>query len=237
MKAIHLILVQMILIGAQAGVYVLAKNETTDLKMATLDKQYSDVIWEVDPTTVQKSEEVAENYVNTAKQDSYTFWHKEDRDLRVTIESEAMRLLLKEEYLVVKEGKDGEHLVLSVYFNPLKTSDPQPKDLVKTYEVIKYKKPAIMIEIEEEAELLANEEADTTCINADKQLFEAKYPFEESEIIKEEEEYIVYAKNLLSDEVLNVNFYQTYLDDSSVYGDYGWESFGNEDNEEVAVEE
>lgn len=224
MKVVPFLLIQVVLIGTQFGIYGLTTSKLTEMKIATLEKRYSDVVWEVDQAAIQKTEENNENYLSTKKNDIYTFWHSEDRDLRFTIESPAMKLLLREKYLIVKEGMDGEHLALTIYFNPLKTTDAEPKDLLPIYQMIKYKKPSIMLEIEKEKEMLEDDNADVSCIDKDKQLFEPNYPFEESDVLKELDEFIVYAKNLMTPNMLNGDFLRLYVKEDSIKGYYGWEA-------------
>lgn len=223
MKVIYFLLIQTVLIGAQLGVFIVAKNEVKEMKIASLEKQYSDVDWEVDQAAVQKNEMISETYYNNAKRDVYTFQHSGDSSLRVTLSSPAMKLLLKEEYIVVKEGSDDEHLTMTVYFNPLKIKSPEPKDLIMTYQVVKYKKPEIVLEIEKDAELLADKEADVSGIDKDKQLLQMKYPFEEADVVDEVDDYIIYAKDYTSEDMINIDFYRTYLGEGSIYGDYGVE--------------
>ena len=237
MKVIYFLLAQTLLIGMQFGVFILAKNEVKELKIASLEKEYSYVEWDVNQSAIQKTETINENYYNNAKKDIYTFQHTGDDSLRITLHSAAMRLLLKEEYILVKEGNDGEHLALTVYFNPLKVKNPEQKDLIMTYQIVKYKKPNIILEIEKEAELLADKEADTSGIDKDKQLFEPKYPFDESQILEETEEHIIFVKDYVADEMLNVDFYRTYLEDGSVVGEYGVEIRAfSENSDESEVE-
>lgn len=223
MKVIYFLLAQTVLIGVQLGVFVVTKNEVQELKIASLEKEYSYVEWDVDQTAVQDNETIAENYYSNAKQDIYTFQHAEDNSLRITLNSPALRLLLKEEYIQVKEGSDDEHLTLTVYFNPLKVKNPGQKDLLMTYQIVKYKKPNVILEIEKEAELLADKEADKTGIDKDKQLFKPKYPFDESQIIEQTDEYIIFAQDYTSEDMMNIDFYQTYLEEGSVFGEYGAE--------------
>lgn len=197
-------------------------------------------------------EELAENeqiilrqYILNPEQTLRSYWHSEDQAFRLTVKSPALKELMRQRILMVKEGKVGNHLVLTVYYNPLRKTKPEAGDLIPIYQVIRYEKPELaklytqqqsqggskksLIETVKE-KLTGKQESEESASNTASQVVvkeeDLYYPFEADQIIKDDENYVIYASVVYgeNEDLINKDFLSPYLDESSFQGDYGWEN-------------
>lgn len=207
----------------------------------------------------EKEKSTLKQFILNAEQTTRSYWHSEDQQFRFTIQSEGLKELMYNRVLVVKEAKLGNHLVLTVYYNPLLQKKPETEDLVPIYQLVRYEKPELAKLYEEQERQKGKksskeEKEDSKTSNEEKKATsdvlkikkeDILYPFEEERILKNEEDYIIYEQIRWSDltNLLNQELLMKYVDESSFKGDYGWTDgifyweVENETGEETKAEE
>ena len=207
----------------------------------------------------EKEKSTLKQFILNAEQTTRSYWHSEDQQFRFTIQSEGLKELMYNRVLVVKEANLGNHLVLTVYYNPLLQKKPEAEDLVPIYQLVRYEKPELAKLYEEqerqkEKKSSKEEKEDSKTSNEEKKATsdvlkikkeDILYPFEEERILKNEEDYIIYEQIRWSDltNLLNQELLMKYVDESSFKGDYGWTDgifyweVENETEEETKAEE
>lgn len=241
------LIIQIILFFIQIGILIVGIIQAEDLKTYIREKAYVDIEWTLEQEEIEKDQTIVENFITTSDKLLHSYWHSEDKDLRLTVGSPAINQLKKENYLYIKESKVNEHLILTLYFSPLHPDEPGNEDLIPTYRVVKYKKPDVIQEIEERAKNKDTSTKELSDVDVSESFtldiskygeLTPKYPFEESQIVFEDSEFIVYTESLIKDSMMNFDFYRLYIGDDAVEGDYGWEKglfyeqFSGEDVEE-----
>lgn len=207
-----------------------------------------DVEWEIDQVAFRKNEkEIPKQFLANANRSIYGFYHSDDQDLILTVESPVLKRLFNERYLIVTESQVGDHLFLTIYYNPLHDKKAELKDMTPVYQVVRYQKPELvkLYEKEEKKDETGSTNSDHSsletatleafktstlteaerlqyCLNVPS--FEPLYPFESDQIIKETEDFIVYqvTPESFNEDVTNINFYQLYLEENSIQGTYGF---------------
>ena len=257
-----------ILATAMSFVERVEEAELTYLKQQARNTPGSE--WVIDQEELKKNEKIInKQFISNSGRTHYGFYHSEDFNLILSVESPALKRLLNEKYLVVTESKAGDHYVLTLYYNPLKQPLSDLDEMIKVHEVIRFEKPetyqayelekqlreeaALMEEMEDDQTLDDSTESETpdetesseqaksktnkkdnTSFNQAEQLqaclnvkdFEPPYPIQDdSGILYETEQFLVYENRKvdLSHETTNINFYDSYLTDTSVFGQYIWD--------------
>ena len=114
------------------------------------------VEWAIDEEMFREHEKVVKKqFLTNADRSIYSFYHSQDDDLRLTIESQALKRLFNENYLIVTESQVGEHLILTLYYNPLHDPKASLEELVQVHQVVRYQKPELVQLYEEEKRLEA----------------------------------------------------------------------------------
>ena len=252
----------LVLTAGQVGVLATAMsfvNQVEEAELTYLKQQARNTPgseWVIDQEELKKNEKIiTKQFITNSGRTHYGFYHSQDFDLILSVESPALKRLLNEKYLVVTESQAGEHYVLTLYYNPLKANLSDLDQMVKVHEVVRFQKPetyqayelekqlreeAELIEENNESEIPTEEESVEesknknlsssqatqlqACLNVEE--FEPPYPIKEtSGIIHETDQYIVFENRELelNDETININFYDSYLTDTSVIGRYYWD--------------
>ena len=250
-------------ISTIAIILLFLKDAKAAQKFQEVQEAKASAEWMVPFETLSENETLSPQlYQMDATQTIRSYWHSKDRNLRLTVKSPALKELMARRILMVKEGEAGSHLVLTLYYNPLRLKTPTADDLVPVYQLVRYEKPALaklyeeqQLALEEKAEEKDVEEVaeeDTEEVTEETSVAEEEekpliqeselyYPFTEDQIIEETEDYIIYVEIPygITDLTLNKEYLTPYLDADSLRGDYGWDEalFYWESTEDESVEE
>lgn len=154
------IVVQIASIGM---VYIFLQDSKEVQKIKEVQEAKESAEWAVPIENLSATEEtITENYIANSKQTVRSYWHSDDRYFRLSVKSPALKELMARRLLVVREGQAGDHLVLTIYYNPLRLKTPTSDDLVPLYRVVRYKKPEIAMLYENQSveEDVMNEEVE-----------------------------------------------------------------------------
>lgn len=256
-KASSVIPILMILLTViQAVILVIGisfVNKVNEAEVLYLKQQAREKVeWTIDQSKFRKKEvTLNKQFISNDQHNIYSFYHSQDQDLHLTLESSSLNMLFKKNYLRMTESEVDGHLILTLYFNPLHEEQAQTKDLLPAYQVVKYQKPEIVklyeaerkreeeVEESEESELIETESVEEETLEEEQSMtpeherlqaclnlpsFEPLYPFESESILLETDDYIVYGVSLLESDALNAEFYQRHFGPTGVYGGYGWEN-------------
>lgn len=197
--------------------------------------------WTIDESVFRQNEKIIpKQFFANSSRSVYGFYHSQDQDLILTIKSSALKRLFNENYLVVTESRVDEHLLLTLYYNPLRDKEAAVEDMIQMHQVVRYQKPEL-VQLYEREKALESEKKGTRETDKEKEAvlsqserlqfclnvpsFEPLYPFDSTQIVKETDEFIVYqtTANELDEDILNINFYRLYLGEDSIHGKYGWD--------------
>lgn len=244
------IVVQIVMI-AVVLLFIKDSKEAQRFQEAQAAKESAE--WAVPLEMLAESEQSAfQHYLANAEQTIRSYWHSADREFRLTVKSPALRELMARRVLLMREGQVGNHLVLTLYYNPLRVQQPEAEDLAPIYRLIRYEKPELVKLYEDqqkreeksskkEKNKTQNEEnkGENSEVSSEtpqpsskeekKPLIKEEdlhFPFESDQIIKETDDYILYVETMYGEDptLLNKDFLIPYLTEDSFRGDYGWET-------------
>lgn len=182
----------------------------------------ANVIWQINNEAFQETNQwIKINYISNRDRSVQSYWHSQDRDFRLTIQSDSLNRMIKEGYLLFGEGTDGANLSLTVYFNPLRLANPSLEELTPIYQLIRYQKPELVQlkeqewrewELYQEELTLTEEWKEKLNLNSSKKTSSSSqktgsieeevmtepeplvtyYPFEENQILYENDQFVVF---------------------------------------------